>query len=175
MVHWIQAKQAFIAKPRSVRFYELNQPRFVFDKGWVSLERVWRSRPADAAAAARRADYSDNYGDDYWYIAEPRQLRDLLQRGDLTHHNGRPLVAGNERKGLLAFAVGPAVAPKRLAILGNAFDLERQVLLAADDTQPEWWLLEAYVVDPFHGSTDAKAWQAKWKAQAEAGEKPSWN
>jgi hypothetical protein len=175
MVHHIQAKQAFVAHPRRVKFWELDRPQFILDKAWVSLDRIWRQRPRNEEVARRRAHYDSYYFDSYWYVFESKQLWDLLQRDDLTKRNGRPLVATNEKADLIAFAVGPAEAPRRLAISGGAFDLKRHVFVAADETQPEWWLLEACVVDPFHGSTGASAWVAKWKAQAEAGEEPSWD
>lgn len=175
MVHWIQAREAFVTGRRSVRFYTLEEPRFLLDKAWVWLDRFWLRAPRDASEAHRRDQFPAPDYDNYWYVPEAERLADVLQRTDLTRRDGKPVVIGNERKGLLAFAVGPAELPKRTVIQAGAWDLEHHVMAAAADDQPKWWVFEGFVTDPYHGSTDAKAWAAKWKAQVEAGEKPSWN
>jgi hypothetical protein len=71
-------------------------------------------------------------------------------------------------------AAGPPELPRRV-VFQAVWDIERDVMAAAGDDQPEWWVLEGWSADPFHGGTDAKSWVAKWKAQAEAGEEPSWD
>lgn len=170
MVHWIQARQAFVNERRRVRFHTVAEVSYGSHGAWLRLDRTWLRRPRDEYDAHRRSQFFE----EYWVVSDTERLAELLRRPDLTRRQGNPVVAANESRELLAFAVGPPELPSRVVFLG-AFDLERGVLAAADDRQPGWWLLEGYPADPFHGSTDAKSWVAKWKAQVEAGETPSWD
>ena len=160
MIDPIRLERAFGVNRRGHVWYELTHTGYGIlrgDPGWVKLARA-SGKP-----------------DDYWQVDDPERLRSVVERADLMRRNGRPFVAGHVGTELLAIAIGPAAAPSRPLIRGLVFDAERQVLLAASSTQPEWWLFDAWEFDPFHGSTDAKAWQAKWTVQVEAGEKPSWD
>lgn len=175
MVHWIQAREAFVTDRPNVRFFALDRTQFMLDKAWVSLDCICQRTPIDHMPVRQCRWAPHHCGDDYWYVNDSQRLQNLLRRHDLTRHHGESLVVTNAAKSVMAFAVGPAEAPKRVAVVGNVFDLKRHVLAAPDDTQPEWWLFDATPVDPFHGRSDAKAWKTKWDGQIERGEEPSWN
>jgi len=161
MVHRIQATQALIEDKRNVRFYTLRQSDLVLDKCWVVLDRFWLRAPRNKQAAAARKRFPEPDYDNYWCVPDPERVSDLLQRPDLTRRDDKPVVAGNFRRHLLAFAVGPAELPGRFGIQA-VWDLERQVFASPGPGQPEWWVLDGVVGDPFNGGTDAKAGVAKW-------------
>ena len=157
MIDREQAQQAFGGDPGQILFCEMTHKGYGFlpgRPGWVNL-----ARPVTMA-------------DDYWLIEDTQRLRDILERDDLTLRRGRPLIAAPDIHelfvlGLLAVATGPAVAPDPVEISTARFDSERQVLLRTGESQPDWWLIEAWTADPFSGGTDAKRTLAEWRAETD--------
>lgn len=156
-MHWIKARHALLEDREHVRFYLVAYSGAIPPVGgeWVALDPVGGG-PTE-----------------HWEVEDYARLRAVLARDDLTRLRDKPLVVGNREKHLLGFAVGPAEAPSHPEIVG-VYDLERAVLAAAGEGQPEWWLFDAEEGDP-PLFTGASAWVAKWKAQVERGETPTFD
>lgn len=120
MVHWIQAKQAFLVDRDNVRFH-----------------RMTAADGCEVLLAPIHGDETET-----WIVDDPDRLREILARDDLTRWDGRPFVIANASKRLLGFAAGPPEPPDQVHVL-VVFDIARSTLPPAGDEQPEWWLLDA--------------------------------
>jgi hypothetical protein len=81
-------------------------------------------------------------------VARPDQLREALDRADVTMLRGAPLALFSERFRVLAIATGPPVPPGQLRVLWGVarFEGGEAVELPAHDAgQPSWQLFAARV------------------------------
>ncbi len=134
MTNVVQAKHAFVEDREHVGFAVIAEWRV--KEGGQALALL---APLDGSEAVP------------WSVTDGKRLRTVLDRDDLTRVRDLPLVVANPAAKIFGIAAGPAVPPAQIAVLA-VFDLEREVLAADGDDQPEWWLFDGAPVPPEPGS-----------------------